>query len=383
MTILGKIPFNKPFIVGKEFEYIAMAINENGHLSGNGPFTKKCHAWLETRFSSQRALMTHSCTSALEMAALLCDIQPGDEVILPSFTFVSTANAFVLRGATPVFIDIRKDTLNMDETKIEAAITKKTRAIIPVHYAGVACEMDAILDIATRHNLWVIEDAAQSFNSTYKNRYLGTIGHLGCLSFHETKNIISGEGGALLVNDESFTRRAEIIWEKGTNRTAFQKGEVDKYTWVDIGSSYLPGELTTAFLYAQFEQSEKIITKRCRLFDLYKECLRSLEKKGDVQLPFQPDSCRINGHIFYILLSKESHQSRLIQYLKNSNISGVFHYIPLHSSPAGIKYGRTHGDLIVTNDIYKKIIRLPLYYEMEETDVFRVTDLIITFFNSL
>lgn len=380
MKMFGKIPFNKPFIAGKELEYIAMAINENGHLSGNGPFTKKCQSWLEKRFLSPKALMTHSCTAALEMAVLLSDIQPGDEVILPSFTFVSTANAFVLRGAVPVFIDIRNDTLNMDETKIEAAVTQKTRAIVPVHYAGVACEMDAILEISGRFKLWVIEDAAQSFNSTYKNRYLGTIGHLGCLSFHETKNIISGEGGAILVNDESLVRRAEIVWEKGTNRTAFQKGQVDKYTWVDIGSSYLPSELMTAFLYAQFELSEKIISHRCRLFDLYMNQLADLEKRGVLQLPFQPDQCRTNGHIFYILLSEEHCQERLIQYLKDNNVFSVFHYIPLHTSPAGKKYGRAHGRLSVTDAVYKKILRLPLYYEMDGNDVCHVTDLIRTFF---
>jgi dTDP-4-amino-4,6-dideoxygalactose transaminase len=289
MDLPGKIPFNKPFIAGKELEYIARAINENGHLSGNGPFTGKCQDWLERRFSSPKALMTHSCTAALEMAALLCDIRPGDEVILPSFTFVSTANAFVLRGAAPVFVDIRKDTLNIDEKGIEDAVTQKTRAIVPVHYAGVACEMDTILDIAGRRNLWVVEDAAQAFNSTYKNRYLGTLGHFGCLSFHETKNIISGEGGAILLNDESLVRRAGIIWEKGTNRTEFQKGQVDKYTWVDIGSSFLPSELTAAFLYAQFELSEKIIARRCRLFDLYMDHLSVFRTEG-------LSSCRFNRH---------------------------------------------------------------------------------------
>ncbi len=374
------IPFNKPFIAGKELEYITRAINENGHLSGNGPFTLKCQEWMESHFGTPKALMTHSCTAALEMAALLCDIGPGDEVILPSFTFVSTANAFVLRGAVPVFADIRADTLNLDESVIEQALSSKTRAIVPVHYAGVACEMDAILDIAHHHGVKVIEDAAQSFNSTYKGRHLGTIGDLGCLSFHETKNVISGEGGALLVNDTGMIPRAEILWEKGTNRVAFANGQVDKYTWVDIGSSFLPGELTTAFLYSQLEQSDAIIAKRVRLFELYRERLEALETRGELQMPYQPDTCQTNGHIFYIILAGETEQKQLIRYLTANGIKGVFHYIPLHDSPAGKKYGRTPAPLPVTEEMYSRILRLPLYYEMDEADVDRVTDCIIRFF---
>jgi len=330
-----KIPFNKPFTTGKEIDYILQAINEYHHLSGNGSFTKKCQEWLKKAFSIPKALMTHSCTAALEMAGLLCDIQPGDEIILPSFTFVSTANAFVLRGAKPVFIDIRPDTLNIDETKIDQAVTGKTKAIVTVHYAGVACEMDTILDIASRHNLWVIEDAAQAFGSAYKSRHLGTIGHLGCLSFHETKNVICGEGGALLINDPDLIKRGNVIWEKGTNRVEFQKGKFDKYTWIDKGSSFLPSELPMAFLFAQLEQSDKILSKRRHLVILYRKQLADLEQQRIIRLPIHPDTCHTNGHLFYILLPDPSFQKPLIKYLKVRNIRGVFHYIPLHSSPAG------------------------------------------------
>lgn len=378
-----KIPFNKPFIVGNELEYIAEAINMNGHLSGNGPFTDECQKWLENHFSCKKALLTHSCTGALEMASLICNIQPGDEIILPSFTFVSTANAFVLRGATPVFIDIRNDTLNMDETKIEQAITGHTKAIVPVHYAGVSCEMDEIMEIAKTHDLWVIEDAAQSFNSQYKGRHLGTIGDLGCLSFHETKNVISGEGGALYINQEQLINRAQIIWEKGTNRVDFQNGCVDKYTWIDMGSSYLPGELTSAFLYSQLEHSKKIIAKRLRLFGIYYKELEELEQKNILKRPFHPEHCTTNGHLFYILLSDASHQKPLIRFLKEHQITSVFHYIPLHDSPAGMKYGRTSGSMDITNSVYKKIIRLPLFYELEDSAVLHITDLIKKYFNSL
>lgn len=378
----GRLPFNKPFIVGRELEYIKQAINENGHLAGNGSFTKKCQAWLETHFLVPKVLMTNSCTAALEMAAVLCDIQPGDEVVMPSFTFVSTANAFVLRGAKPVFVDIRPDTLNMDEAKVESAITNKTKAIVPVHYAGVPCEMDTILAIAQTHGLIVVEDAAQAFNSKYKGNYTGTLGHLGCLSFHETKNIISGEGGALFVNHEPFSKRSEIIWEKGTNRLDFEQGEVDKYTWVDIGSSYLPGELTTAFLYSQLELSKKIIAKRCRLFSVYEEQLSELEKQQKLRLPFKPKSCDTNGHIFYVILPDQSLRTQLIRFLDENSVAGVFHYIPLHSSPAGIKYGRVQGKLEQTDNLSRRIIRLPLFYEMTEQDVHRVTDLITAFFKA-
>lgn len=318
---MKNIPFNKPFIIGHELDYIAKAVAQ-GHLSGDGNYTKLSNRWLEEKLGCQKALLTHSCTAALEMAGILCNIQPGDEVILPSYTFVSTANAFVLRGAVPVFVDIRSDTLNIDETLIEAAITPRTRAIVPVHYAGVACEMDAIMVIAERHELLVIEDAAQALLSTYKGRALGTIGHFGCLSFHETKNIISGEGGALLVNDERFNERAEIIREKGTNRTQFFRGEVDKYTWVDIGSSFLPSELVSAFLYAQLEHAGEITAKRCHICSAYAVRLQPLQQAGKLRLPtFDGDS---NGHMYYVLLDSLDTRTRLISYLKAQGIFPVF-----------------------------------------------------------
>ena len=362
-----KIPFNKPFIVGKELYNIAQAVVES-HLSGDGPFTKRCHKWLERRLGCARALLTHSCTGALEMAAMLCGMGPGDEIIMPSFTFVSTANAFVLRGGTPVFVDIREDTLNIDETLIERAITPRTKAIIPVHYAGVSCAMDEIMKIAERHGLFVVEDAAQALLSTYKNRYLGTIGHFGCLSFHETKNIISGEGGALLINDEKFIEQAEILWEKGTNRKQFFRGEVGKYTWVDIGSSFLPSELVGAFLYAQLEQAEQIINARNRIFEQYIRLLSPLEEKGAIRLPAAESGNNGNGHIFYIIVGSLEERGRLIDYLKQNGIWSVFHYVPLHSSPAGMKYGRTAGDMRVTDNLSDRVLRLPVYYEMMEED---------------
>jgi len=363
-----KIPFNKPFIVGKELYNIAQAVVES-HLSGNGPFTEQCHKWFEDRLGCTKALLTHSCTGALEMAAMLCGIGPGDEIIMPSFTFVSTANAFVLRGGMPVFVDIREDTLNIDETAIEGAITPQTKAIVTVHYAGVSCAMDEIMKIAERHGLFVVEDAAQALLSTYKNRYLGTIGHLGCLSFHETKNIISGEGGALLINDEKFVEQAEIFWEKGTNRKQFFREEVDKYTWVDIGSSFLPSELVAAFLYAQLEQAEKIMDARTRIFEQYLSLLRPLEEKGAIRLPCSESGNNSNGHIFYIITSSFEDRSRIIKYLKQNGIWSIFHYVPLHSSPAGIKYGRTSGKMRVTDDISARILRLPIYYEMRKDNV--------------
>ncbi|KAF5417307.1 MAG: dTDP-4-amino-4,6-dideoxygalactose transaminase [Candidatus Methanogaster sp.] len=374
-----KIPFNKPFIVGKELYYIAQAVLES-HLSGDGPFTKHCHKWLEERLGCEKALLTHSCTGALEMAAMLCGIGPGDEIIMPSFTFVSTANAFVLRGGMPVFVDIRKDTLNIDETLIEQAITSRTKAIVPVHYAGVSCAMDEIMDIAERHGLFVVEDAAQALLSTYKNRHLGAIGHLGCLSFHETKNIISGEGGALLINDEKFIEQAEIIWEKGTNRKQFFRGEVDKYTWVDIGSSSLPSELVGAFLYAQLEETEKIINARNRIFEQYINLLRPLEEKGIIRLPAAESGNNGNGHIFYIIVGSLEERSRLIDYLKQNGIVSVFHYVPLHSSPAGIRYGRTCGNMRVTDDLSDRVLRLPIYYEMREEDVEMVSEYLERFY---
>jgi dTDP-4-amino-4,6-dideoxygalactose transaminase len=374
-----KIPFNKPFIVGNELYNIAQAVVES-HISGDGPFTRRCHKWLEKRLGCAKALLTHSCTGALEMAAMLCGIDPGDEIIMPSFTFVSTANAFVLRGGTPVFVDIREDTLNIDETLIEQAITPQTKAIVPVHYAGVSCAMDEIMKIAERHGLFVVEDAAQALLSTYKDRFLGAIGHFGCLSFHETKNIISGEGGALLINDEKFIEQAEIIWEKGTNRKKFFRGEVDKYTWVDIGSSFLPSELVGAFLYAQLEHAEKIMTARNRIFEQYLQLLRPIEDKGAIRLPALEIGGNGNGHIFYIITRSLEERSRLIEYLKQNGIWSVFHYVPLHSSPAGIKYGRTSGEMRVTDDISGRVLRLPIYYEMREKDVEMVAEHVSWFY---
>lgn len=374
-----RIPFNKPFIAGKELYYMAEAVL-GGHLSGDGPFTKLCHKWLEDRLACKKALLTHSCTAALEMAAILCNIQPGDEVIMPSFTFVSTANAFVLRGDVPVFVDIRPDTLNIDENQIENAITAKTKAIVPVHYAGVPCSMNEIMSIAHRHDLLVIEDAAQGLLSTYKKQYLGAIGHLGCLSFHETKNIISGEGGAILLNDSQFLERAEIIREKGTNRSKYFRGQIDKYTWVDIGSSYLPSELVGAFLYAQLEQAERIIEVRRQIFEWYAESLKVLEKEGKVKLPFLDSNSSNNGHIFYIITRSPEERTRIIEFMKGKNIYSVFHYVPLHSSPAGQKYGRVNGSMNITEEMSSRVLRLPLYYEITATEVERVVDALISFF---
>jgi dTDP-4-amino-4,6-dideoxygalactose transaminase len=373
------IPYNKPFIAGKELYYMARAVTE-GHLSGDGHYTRLCHAWFEEHLNCLKSLLTHSCTAALEMAAILCDIKPGDEVIMPSFTFVSTANAFVLRGGAPVFVDIRSDTLNIDEKLIEEAISERTRAIVPVHYAGVACDMSVIMKIAEKHNLVVIEDAAQALLSTYKGKCLGTVGHLGCLSFHETKNVISGEGGALLISAPDFIERAEIIREKGTNRSKFFRGQVDKYTWVDIGSSFLPSELVGAFLYAQLEQADRIIEVRQSIFRKYLELLRPLEERGLIRLPLVDEECGGNGHIFYIVTRSLEDRTKLIAHLKEKDIMAVFHYIPLHSSLAGAKYGRTRGDMKVTNEISDHLLRLPLYYEMTDGDVERVAEEIFAFF---
>jgi dTDP-4-amino-4,6-dideoxygalactose transaminase len=360
------IPFNKPHMTGKELWYIAQA-HTYGHLAGDGSFTKQCHAWLESRSGAHKALLTHSCTAALEMTAILADIQPGDEVIMPSYTFVSTANAFVLRGGVPVFVDIRPDTLNIDETQIEAAITNRTKAIVPVHYAGVACEMDTIMEIAHRHNLLVIEDAAQGIMSTYKGRPLGSIGHLGAYSFHETKNIISGEGGALLVNDERFTERAEIIREKGTNRSQFFRGQVDKYTWVDVGSSYLPGEIIAAFLWAQMEEADSITRRRLAIWRHYHEAFEEdLEIPGLVRRPLIPACCTHNAHMYYLLLNSLDQRAAFIDRLKAKGISCVFHYVPLHSSPYGMRVGRAVGGMATTNRISEGLVRLPLWLGLEE-----------------
>ena len=367
------IPFNRPFAVGRESDYIQQAI-DNMHLSGDGPFTKKCQAWLEARGGCRQALLTHSCTGALEMAALLADIQPGDEVIMPSFTFVSTANAFVLRGGIPVFVDVRPDTLNLDASQIEAAITPRTKAIVPVHYAGVGCEMDTIMALAHKYGLLVIEDAAQGVTAAYKGRPLGSIGHLGAFSFHETKNVISGEGGALLINAPQWAERAEIIREKGTNRSQFFRGQVDKYTWVDIGSSYLPSEIIAAFLWAQLEQAESLTQQRLAIWERYHEAFAEVEEQRKVQRPVVPTECRHNAHMYYLLLPDLESRTVVIETLKASGIHAVFHYIPLHSSPAGGKYGRAHGDLVKTQELSNRLVRLPLWIGMSEEDVVRVVE---------
>jgi len=361
----ANISFNKPFMTGKELWYISQA-HHNSQLSGDGPFTKKCHEWLEQRTGCLNALLTHSCTAALEMAAILADIKPGDEVIMPSYTFVTTANAFVLRGAVPVFVDIREDTLNIDERLIEAAITDKTVAIVAVHYAGVGCEMDTIMDIARRHNLLVIEDAAQGLMATYKNKALGAIGHLGTFSFHETKNITSGEGGALLINDERFVERAEIIREKGTNRSRFFRGQVDKYTWVDIGSSYLPGELIAAFLLAQIEEAHIITERRMAVWEKYHEAFAPLEKCGTLRRPVISDGCQHNAHMYYLLMNSLQTRNMYISRLKDIGINAVFHYVPLDSSPAGRRYGRSSGSLEVTRLVSESLVRLPLWVGLDE-----------------
>ena len=362
---MSVIPFNKPYMTGKELWYIAQA-HAKGHLAGDGDFTKLCNAWLEARTGSRKALLTHSCTAALEMSALLADVKPGDEVIMPSYTFVSTANAFVLRGAVPVFIDIRPDTLNIDETLIEAAITERTRAIVPVHYAGVGCEMDAIGAIASRHRLLVIEDAAQGLMASYKGRPLGSLGDLAAVSFHETKNVISGEGGALLANNPLFVERAEIIREKGTNRSQYFRGQVDKYTWVDIGSSYLPGEIISAFLWAQMEEADAMTRRRLAMWNTYHQWFAEAEKAGKLRRPVIPGHCVHNAHMYYILLPDLGRRTTVINRLRESEIHSVFHYIPLHSSPAGQRFARAHGEMKVTDSISNRLLRLPLWVGMED-----------------
>jgi dTDP-4-amino-4,6-dideoxygalactose transaminase len=360
-----KIPFNKPHMTGKEIAYIRDA-HANFILAGDGPFTKRCHEWLEQKTGTFKALLTHSCTAALEMAAILADLQQGDEVIMPSYTFVSTANAFVLRGVVPVFVDIRPDTLNIDETLIESAITPKTRAIVPVHYAGMACEMDTIMDIARRHNLLVIEDAAQGVMSTYKGRPLGSIGDMGCYSFHETKNVISGEGGALMVNNPKFAERAEIVREKGTNRSLFFRGQVDKYTWVEQGSSYLPGEVIAAFLFAQLEAAEEITSQRMVIWNKYHDAFVALEAEGLLRRPVVPENCEHNAHMYYLLLPDLDKRTAFINKLKELDIHTVFHYIPLHSAPAGLKFSRFHGDMQYTDNLSERLVRLPLWVGLDE-----------------
>lgn len=369
------IPFNKPYMTGKELFNIAEA-HFNGMLAGDGPFTKRCHAWLEERSGAKKALLTHSCTAALEMAALLLDIQPGDEVIMPSYTFVSTANAFVLRSGVPVFVDIREDTLNLDERLIEAAITPRTKAIVPVHYAGVACEMDTIMDIARRHRLKVVEDAAQGVMSTYKGRALGGIGDFGAYSFHETKNVISGEGGVLLVNDSAPALRAEIIREKGTDRSRFFRGEVDKYTWQEVGSSFLPGELTAAFLWAQLEDAESITSKRMTSWNRYHAALAPLEARGLLRRPIVPSDCVHNAHMYYVLLAPGVDRQAVLMAMKRNDINAVFHYVPLHSSPAGQRYGRVHGSMALTDKLSERLVRLPLWVGLAPEQQDRIVTLL-------
>lgn len=359
-----RIPFNKPFMSGKELWYITEA-HARGHLSGDGLFTARCSEWLEQQTGTHKALITHSCTGALEMAAILADIKPGDEVIMPSFTFTSTANAFALRGATPVFVDIRPDTLNMDEKLIEEAITERTRAIVPVHYAGVACEMDTINEIAFKHDLMVIEDAAQGLRATYKTRALGTIGTMGTVSFHETKNIISGEGGALLLSSKKLADRAEIIREKGTNRKAYFRGEVDKYSWVDIGSSFLPSDMIAAFLWAQMEESDLITRRRIVLWNTYHEGLRTLADAGLLRRPVIPEECEHNAHMYFIVLPSPEIRDKLVNHLSAREIHAVFHYIPLHDSVMGRKIGRVSGDMTHTKNISRCVLRLPFWLGIE------------------
>ena len=354
------IPFNKPHMTGRELYYIAQA-HFNQMLAGDGPFTKRCHAWLEAKTGCRRALLTNSCTAALELSALLLDIQPGDEVILPSFTFVSTANAFALRGAVPVFVDVRGDTLNLDERLVEAAITPRTKAIVPVHYAGVACEMDTLLAIAQQHALSVVEDSAQGVMACYKGRPLGSLGHLGAYSFHETKNVISGEGGALLVNEPQYVDRAEVLREKGTDRSRFFRGEVDKYTWQDIGSSFLPGELIAAFLWAQLEEAESVTQGRLRSWQIYHDLLAPLEDQARLRRPIVPAECSHNAHMYYILLPDTPTRDGLMHELRGRGIYAVFHYVPLHSSPAGRRLGRTPQELPVTDSVAGRLLRLPLW----------------------
>lgn len=374
------IPFNKPPYTGNEDQYVLQAMRSD-KISGDGPFSKFCQTWFEKNLPCNKALLTPSCTAALEMAAILVDIQSGDEVIMPSYTFVSTANAFVLRGAKIVFVDIRPDTMNIDESKIEAAITDKTKAIVPVHYAGVSCEMDTIMDIANRYNLYVIEDAAQGMMSTYKGKTLGTIGHLGTYSFHETKNYTSGgEGGLLIINDTKFKERAEIIREKGTNRSQFFRGMVDKYSWVDIGSSYLPSDIQAAYLWGQLEKVDEINNNRLETWSYYYQQLKELASEGHIELPTIPDLCKHNAHMFYIKVADIETRSQLIEHLKNNSISAVFHYIPLHDSVAGKELGRLHAQDQVTTTESEKLVRLPLWYNLPLVKLKVITNSIKDFF---
>lgn len=373
------ISFNVPPYVGTELDYVRQAV-ESHKICGDGQFTKKCNAWLEQRFSAQMVLLTTSGTTALDMAALLCGLKPGDEVILPSFTFSSTATAFVLAGARLVFVDIRPDTMNIDETKIEAAITDKTKVIVPMHYAGVACEMDTIMDIARRHHLMVVEDAAQGVMSTYKGKALGTIGDFGCYSFHETKNYSMGEGGALVINNPDYNERAEILREKGTDRSKFFRGQVDKYTWVDFGDSYLPSELNAAYLWGQLEVADQINENRLRAWNFYRNAFQPLADAGLVGLPVIPEGTVHNAHMFYLKCKDLPERSALIAHLKKSGIMAVFHYIPLHSAPAGLKFGRFHGEDVYTTKESERLVRLPMYYGITDEDLAQVAEQVTAFY---
>lgn len=373
------ITFNRPPFLGSELNNIKEAV-ENQKICGDGPFTQKCNKWIEDKTGTSKALLTTSCTHALEMAALLLDIKPGDEVIMPSFTFVSTADAFVLRGATVVFVDIRPDTMNIDEKLIEAAITDKTKAIVPVHYAGVACEMDTILDIAKRRNLAVIEDAAQGVMSTYKGRALGSIGDYGCYSFHETKNYSMGEGGAILIKDENKISDAEILREKGTNRSRFLRGQIDKYTWVNYGSSYLPSDMNAAYLWAQLQKAEHINNDRLRAWNRYYEAFEELEQKGFVERPYIPQECEHNAHMFYLKLKDLDTRTRFISYLKENGVMAVFHYVPLHSAEAGLKFGRFHGEDKYTTNLSERLVRLPMFYGLKDDELDYIIEKVKDFF---
>ena len=373
------IEFNIPPVVGKELDYIKAAMN-NKKICGDGEFTKKCSKWMQERFNVNNILLATSCTSALEMAAILADINPGDEVIMPSYTFVSTADAFVLRGAKIVFVDIRPDTMNIDEKLIENAITNKTKAIVVVHYAGVSCEMDTILEIAKKHNLKVVEDAAQGVMSEYKGKALGTIGDLGCYSFHETKNYSMGEGGAIAFNDDAYREKAEIIREKGTNRSKFIRGQIDKYTWIDFGSSYLPSELNAAYLYAQLEMADEINENRLKSWNKYNELLQDLKNEGKIELPTIPEGCKHNAHMYYVKAKNIEERTSLIKYLKENGVEAVFHYIPLHTAPAGKKFGRFNGEDKYTTKESERLLRLPMHYNLSENDIEYIVEKIKEFY---
>lgn len=375
------IPFNYPCCIGDELGYIKDAL-KRGKVSGDGYYTKMCNAWFLDKLK-RKILLTTSCTSALEMMGILLDLNPGDEVIMPSYTFVSTANAFVLRGAVPVFVDIRPDTLNIDENLVEQAITEKTKAIVAVHYAGVSCEMDKLKEIAKKHNLYLLEDAAQGFDSEYKGQKLGTIGDLGTYSFHETKNVISGEGGCLIINNEKFSERAEIIREKGTNRSKFFRGQVDKYTWVDVGSSYLPSDMIAAYLYAQLDNSDKIQEKRMYIWNKYNEFFKKYEDSGLVRRPIIPAECKHNAHIYYVLFNDLETRTKFISYLKDNNITPTFHYIPLHSAPAGQKYCKTVGSMEVTDRVSDCLVRMPMFYDLSDEDLNYIMLIVDKFFEEL